>query len=72
MKAKMGTTKIPLEHFTTLDGLTLETEIDEDNKVFHVTVSNLDGNIINEQGKEVAKQTISFSLIKEEPNEEDI
>jgi hypothetical protein len=65
----METTKIPLEHFTTLDGWTLETEIDEENKVFHITVSNLNGTIANEQGEETAKQTVSFSLVKKESDE---
>jgi|TARA_R110000824_G_scaffold396857_1_gene598931 hypothetical protein len=61
--------KIPLEHFTTLDGWTLETEIDEENKVFHITVSNLNGTIVSEQGEETAKQTVSFSLVKKESDE---
>jgi len=68
----METTKIPLEHFTTLDGWTLETEIDEKNKVFHVTISNQNGDIVDAEGGEFVKEaTISFALVEDEDLIED-
>ena len=58
--------------FNFIGGWKKKAEADEENEVFHVTISNGNGNVTSKEGEELEEKTISFSLIKEESNEEDI
>ena len=56
--------------FTFIDGWVLKADADEDNKVFHVTISNNNGDITTlskHPGKEL---TFSFALVQEAKDEE--
>lgn len=56
--------------FTFIDGWVLKADADEENKVFHVTISNNNGDITTlskHPGKEL---TFSFALVQEDKDEE--
>jgi hypothetical protein len=53
--------------FSFMGGWVLKAEADEENDVFHVTISNQNGDIVDAEGGEHVKETtVSFSLIREE------
>jgi len=59
--------------FTLIGGWHLEAEADEENKVLHMTVSNIKGNVkkrvINAGGEVRDSLTFSIALIEEDKNE---
>ena len=60
--------------FTLIGGWNLEAEADEENKVLHMTVSNIKGNVrkkvINVGGEVRDSLTFSIALVEEDKNEE--
>ena len=56
--------------FTFIDGWVLKAEADEENKVFHVTITNNNGDITDSVGNPRKEQTVSFALVQEDKDEE--
>ena len=56
--------------FTFIDGWVLKADADEENKVFHVTIINNDGDITDSVGNSRKEHKLSFALVQEDKNEE--
>ena len=56
--------------FTFIDGWVLKADADEDNKVFHVTISNNNGDITDSVGNARKEYKLSFALVQEVKDEE--
>ena len=56
--------------FTFIDGWVLKADADEENKVFHVTIINNDGDITDSVGDPRKEHKLSFALVQEDKDEE--
>jgi hypothetical protein len=56
--------------FTFIDGWVLKADADEENKVFHVTITNNDGDITDSVGNSRKEHKLSFALVQEDKDEE--
>tara|TARA_R100000231_G_scaffold133244_1_gene106089 strand:- start:1341 stop:1532 length:192 start_codon:yes stop_codon:yes gene_type:complete len=56
--------------FTFIDGWVLKADADEENKVFHVTIINNDGDITDSVGNSRKEHKLSFALVQEDKDEE--
>ena len=56
--------------FTFIDGWVLKADADEENKVFHVTIINNDGDITDSVGNSMKEHKLSFALVQEDKDEE--
>ena len=52
--------------FTFIDGWVLKADADEENKVFHVTILNSNGDITDSVGNSRKEHKFSFSLVEED------
>ena len=56
--------------FTLIGGWHLEAEADEENQVFHITLSNNNGDITDSVGNPRKEHKLSFALVQEDKDEE--
>ena len=56
--------------FSFMGGWTLKAEADEENKAFHVTITNSDGDITDSVGNPRKEHKFSFALIEEDKDGE--
>ena len=55
--------------FTFIDGWVLKADADEENKVFHVTILNDNGDITDSVGNSRKEHKLSFALVQEAKDE---